>query len=96
MKQTSCCGAVCAECKCYEILCKGCSESKGEVFHTPKGEACPIYVCAVHKKKVKNCGECRLVPCVLWRDTRDPQLSDEEFQNSIQVRRANLKNVKDA
>lgn len=91
MKQTSCCGAVCMECACYGDLCKGCNESKGEVFHAPKGKACPIYACAVHEKKVKNCGECPLIPCAVWSNTRDPQMSDEEFQNSIQERMTNLK-----
>ena len=66
--------------------------SSGRVFHAPKGKACPIYGCAVHKKRFVNCAECAGLPCDVWKATRDPQLSEAEFARSIEERIKNLRN----
>ena len=87
----SCCGTKCIECGFYGNLCKGCDKSFGRVFHAPQGEACPIYECSVNQKKMKSCGECDLLPCDIWRNTKDPSLSDEEFEQSIKDRMNRLK-----
>lgn len=85
------CGADCAACELYGNLCKeGCSACKGHVFHAPEGEACPLYACPVEKHGYTNCGECGERPCALWRATRDPNLSDEAFEQTITDRLANL------
>ena len=88
----SCCGTQCRECACYGTMCKGCNESEGKVFHAPEGQACPIYECSVNQKKQKDCGCCKKLPCDIWRSTKDPSMSDEEFENSIRQR---VKNVRE-
>lgn len=87
----SCCGMACGECSCYKTICQGCNEAQGKVFHAPQGKACPIYECSVQKKKFVNCGKCEKLPCEIWRGTRDPRLSQEEFDQSIAERVENLK-----
>lgn len=86
MKNLSCCGTDCSVCGCYGSLCKGCNTCEGKVFHAPQGSACPIYECAVKQKGFKNCGQCKEVPCSIWRNTRDPQYTDAQFEESIQSR----------
>lgn len=87
----SCCGTDCTKCGCYGTMCKGCNESLGKVFHAPEGQACPIYECSVNQKKLKGCGDCSSVPCEIWRKTKDPSYSDEEFEQSIKERVNRLK-----
>lgn len=87
----SCCGIECKKCGFYGSLCKGCNECQGKVFHAPYGKACPIYVCSVQKKRLATCKDCEQIPCTIWKETRDPQLSDEEFEKSIEERVKNLK-----
>lgn len=87
----SCCGTDCGTCSYFETMCKGCSASLGRVFHAPEGQACPIYECSVNKSKLKDCGECCDVPCAIWKKTKDPSLSEEEFLLNIQERVARLK-----
>lgn len=87
----SCCGTECMKCEFYGAMCKGCNASLGKVFHAPKGQACPIYECSVNQKKLKRCGVCGSVPCEIWRKTKDPSFSEEEFEKSIQERINGLK-----
>lgn len=87
----SCCGTECKKCGCYGTLCKGCNECQGKVFHAPVGKACPIYACAVQKKRLATCGGCDQIPCAIWKETRDPRYSDEEFEKSIEERMDHLK-----
>ncbi|MDE7431767.1 MAG: DUF3795 domain-containing protein [Lachnospiraceae bacterium] len=86
MQNLSCCGTDCGSCGCYGNLCEGCNERKGKVFHAPEGKACPIYECSINKNAYKNCGQCKEIPCGVWRSTRDPKYSDEEFNKSIENR----------
>lgn len=86
----SCCGTDCAACGCYGSSCQGCNAHKGRVFHAPAGKACPIYACAVEEKGT-GCGHCKEVPCQIWRETKDPALSEEAFAQTIQNRLQNLK-----
>lgn len=90
MSDISCCGTKCNTCYCYGNMCNGCNECKGKVFHVPKGETCSIYECSKNHKQLKNCGECKDVPCNIWMKTRDPKFSDEEFQKNIEMRIQNL------
>ncbi|MGN0578553.1 MAG: VOC family protein [Ruminiclostridium sp.] len=87
-RDISVCGADCKACSCLGSLCKGCNAAEGKVFHSPEG--CPIHNCAKGEKKLKSCGECSMAPCRVWRSTRDPMLSDEAFENSINERLSNL------
>lgn len=87
----SCCGTDCSECGFLGNMCEGCNVSFGKVFHAPKGRACPIYECSVNQKKLKGCGTCSNVPCDIWKNTKDPSLSDEEFEHNIQERVGRLR-----
>lgn len=87
----SACGTECEACSFLGSLCSGCNESCGKVFHAPKGKACPIYSCAVQKHKFANCATCENLPCSIWKATKDPSLSEQAFEESIQTRVKNLK-----
>ena len=87
----SCCGTECNSCRCYGNMCRGCNASFGKVFHAPEGHACPIYECSINQKKLTGCGSCSNVPCDIWRKTKDPSYSDEEFEQNIQERISRLK-----
>ena len=87
----SCCGTACKECAFYGGQCAGCNESSGKVFHAPEGKACPIYACSVQKKRYVSCVGCSELPCKIWQSVRDPQLSDQQFEASIQQRVHNLR-----
>ena len=87
----SCCGTDCSKCGCFGNMCKGCSASFGKVFHAPDGQACPIYECVVNQKDMKGCGECEHIPCDIWRKTKDPAFTEEEFERNIQERVDRLK-----
>lgn len=88
----SCCGSECKTCGCYGTMCKGCNESLGKVFHAPEGQACPIYECSMNQKKYKSCKDCDQVPCDIWRSTKDPSFSEEEFEKNIKERVERLRN----
>ena len=87
----SCCGTECTECEFYGTMCKGCNASSGKVFHAPEGQACPIYECSINQKKLGGCGACSNVPCDIWRRTKDPSFSEEEFEQNILERVNRLK-----
>ena len=40
---------------------------------------------------MKGCGECEYVPCEIWRKTKDPVFTEEEFERNIQERVDRLK-----
>lgn len=85
-KLLSCCGTECRKCEYYGTMCKGCNESFGKVFHAPEGQACPIYECSVNQKKQRGCGGCKDIPCDIWRKTKDPSSTEEEFEQNIKER----------
>ena len=87
------CGLECAACSLHPKDCPGCNESGGQVFHSPAGKVCPLYGCAVHKKRRTGCGGCAELPCPLWEQVRDPALSDEAFRASLSARIENWKGV---
>ena len=91
-KNISICGLDCSKCYCFENkMCIGCNACKGIVFHTC-GKECAIYNCCVTKHGYKNCLECKDIPCDIWKKTRDPKYTDEEFERSIKERIETLKN----
>ena len=89
----SVCGTDCGTCGFYGGVCKGCNESCGKVFHAPKGKACPIYACCANKQKYTACGYCKEMPCEIWKMTRDPSMTEEQFENSVRERVHQLKGV---
>lgn len=82
----SVCGTDCSACYCYGNMCNGCNACEGKVFHAPEGTVCAIYKCVIHEKNLKDCGKCGEVPCGIWRATRDPKFSDEEFEKNVSMR----------
>ena len=88
------CGTECRTCSFYGELCEGCNEARGKVFHAPAGQACPIYHCSVNQNRLANCAACEKLPCEIWKMTKDPSMTDEEFEGSIAERVKNLTEVK--
>ena len=52
-----------------------------------------IIIVVLQKNGFKNCSECREVPCEIWKKTRDPKFSDEEFAKNIKERIEMLKSL---
>lgn len=87
------CGASCDGCKHRGNECTGgCEAMQGRVFWTKyiNVDVCPVYQC-VADNSYKNCGDCAKLPCEIWFSLKDPELSDEEHQKSIDDRVAKLK-----
>lgn len=89
----SACGTDCADCPLHGDMCPGCNAVKGKVFHAPEGAACPLFACCANRHRYATCGECGELPCALMRATRDPNLSDAAFEESIRTRVGNLKGI---
>ena len=89
----SVCGTDCTKCTLLGSACKGCNESDGKVFHAPDGKPCPIYGCCANKHRYAVCGYCDDMACDIWKMTRDPSMTDSQFEASIQERINNLKGV---
>lgn len=90
-KNISCCGADCGDCSFYGNPCMGCNEALGRVFHAPEGKECPIYYCCRVQNSFHSCGECEKLPCNVIMGTRDPNLSEDEFLQSVTDRVSRLK-----
>ena len=82
----SVCGTDCSACPLHGNLCTGCNEACGKVFHAPEGKPCPIYGCCVNKHHYATCASCSRVPCAVWQATRDPSMTDEQFEQSVNDR----------
>ena len=92
MNKVTTCGVYCeTECRAYSRECDGCNKLKGKVSWAKfyGKDICPIYKCAKEKSFV-TCAECSQIPCKIWFDTRNPDLTDDEFDQEIQGRLKNL------
>ena len=87
----SCCGSDCSSCYCYGDICQGCNAVCGKVFHMPAGKECPVYACCRIRNGYYSCRECDKLPCELILSTRDPKMSDEEFEQNVADRVERLK-----
>jgi len=87
------CGLYCGDCEYLEGTCQGCSQVKGRPFWTEQFdmEVCPLYGCCVNQKALEHCGLCDDFPCDLFTSLRDPALSDEEAEQSLQKRQKDLR-----
>ena len=92
--ELSACGLNCSDCQFLGKNCGGCNKVSGKTFwaveHLP-AKICPIFDCSINTKKLKNCGKCADLPCKIFTNLKDPAISDEEHQKSIQKRVAALK-----
>ncbi|HNX01607.1 MAG TPA: DUF3795 domain-containing protein [Candidatus Cloacimonadota bacterium] len=88
----SICGVNCrTDCHAFGTECIGCNELDGKVsWAVFYGKStCPIYDCAM-QKGLSSCGKCSDAPCKIWYETRNPDASDEEFEEDIASRMKNL------
>jgi hypothetical protein len=81
------CGLDCKECYAYEKECTGCEAVCGQPFWTEhvEGGQCPLFKCCMEKEHA-SCGACGELPCNKWYDLKDPSMTDDEHQNSINKR----------
>lgn len=86
------CGVDCQNCD-YRPKCQGCQALRGRVWWTSyyDFDTCPLHNCAVDEKKYRSCAECEDVPCNIWLDLKDPDLTEEEHKKSIEDRIKALK-----
>lgn len=89
----SVCGTDCSACPLHGNLCTGCNEACGKVFHAPEGKPCPIYGCCVNKHHYATCASCSQAPCAVWQATRDPSMTDEQFEQSVNDRVSALRKI---
>lgn len=93
-RNISVCGFFCEECQFFKGTCQGCYEVEGKTFWaqeiTPK-KVCPIFDCAINDKKYRNCGNCDDLPCNIFNELKDPNISDEEHKKSVEERIAQLR-----
>ena len=69
---------------------------KGQTFwaveHVP-AKVCPLFDCSVNKKNIRDCGDCKELPCTMFREMKDPASTEEEHQQGLVDRVTRLKNV---
>jgi len=87
------CGMDCTGCPLKEQCGGTCHELKGAPFYVKDFglEVCPIYECAVTKKGYTTCGECAEMPCQIFYDWKDPEMSEQEHLQSVRDRVETLK-----
>ena len=83
----SSCGADCESCD-HLKNCGGCHAMKGVPFYLKDFgfEICPMYDCPVNKKGYKSCADCPELPCQIFYDWKDPNMTDEAHNNSVNER----------
>ncbi|MCL2492284.1 MAG: hypothetical protein FWE87_06045 [Coriobacteriia bacterium] len=70
-----------------------CHEVQGKPFYVKDFgvELCPIYDCAVNKKGFDTCAPCEDLPCQIYIDWKDPEMSEDDHLKSISERTKVLK-----
>jgi len=83
------CGLYCGDCEYLGDKCPGCGRTHGKPFWTELSSigVCPIYGCCAGKKQLEHCGMCNEFPCETFTSLRDPSMSDEEAEKSLNERR---------
>jgi len=82
----SACGLICNECHFFKKECTGCYKVQGSPFWAKDlthNSVCPLYDCSINNKCLKSCGDCSELPCVMFTDLKDPNISDEEHKKAI-------------
>ena len=92
MAEITVCGLICGECSFLGPVCKGCAATKGRPFWVSGYglSSCPIYHCAVEQKGYLCCGRCQALPCETFTKLKDPNMTDEAFQQTLKERIARL------
>jgi hypothetical protein len=88
MTVISACGLLCNECPYFEKECQGCFSMKGKPFWAVTAESgiCALFDCSVNKKQFRDCGGCAELPCKMFLELKDPNISEIEHKKSIQLR----------
>ncbi len=87
------CGVYCGDCHFLGEQCEGCGYVEGRPFWTteiPSG-VCPLHACCREQKELEHCGLCEEFPCKGFLELKDPNMSDEEFQQSLEARQKALR-----
>lgn len=90
----SACGLDCEKCEFFSTQCDGCHKVKGETFWAKdhlEAKVCPIYDCSSNKNHFSSCANCSDLPCKIFWNLKDPNISEEEHLQSISLRVKNLK-----
>jgi len=84
----SSCGIQCNECEFFGQTCSGCPEVKGKPFWVKEMqvESCALYNCCANEKSLSHCGHCSALPCSMFKEYKDPSMSDEEHAQSLKIR----------
>ena len=93
-KMISVCGTICTECDYFKKKeCRGCNIVLGKVWWSGYVDAssCPVYNCVTTIKRIENCGLCLELPCTLWYNLKDPNVTTEQHNRSIVDRVKRLK-----
>ncbi|MDD2715628.1 MAG: DUF3795 domain-containing protein [Candidatus Wallbacteria bacterium] len=82
------CGYTCGGCSHFRKDCAGCRQTEGKPYWSSyvENSRCPIYYCCTNERLLEHCGLCSQLPCETFLKLRDPSLSDEEFQKSLNER----------
>ena len=86
------CGIYCGDCHFLGKECTGCGHVAGRPFWTSlmPDKICPLHDCCSNQKKLEHCGCCPEFPCQTFNDLRDPNMTDEEFNQSLTARKTEL------
>ena len=86
------CGICCGECQFLDQQCPGCGQVAGKPFWTSQAllGICPFYDCCRNQKNLEHCGVCDRFPCKVFSELRDPNMTDDEFEESLNMRKNNL------
>jgi hypothetical protein len=93
----SACGLICNECHFFRKECAGCFNVSGSPFWAKditQNGVCPLYDCSINERGYKNCGDCKELPCTMFTDLKDPNVSEEEHRKALEKRVAILRPVK--
>ncbi|HDP93927.1 MAG TPA: DUF3795 domain-containing protein [Candidatus Aminicenantes bacterium] len=85
------CGIYCGACPLLGRQCPVCGNVNGKPFWTvqvPNG-ICPLHDCCRNRRQLEHCGLCAEFPCKTFSELRDPNMSDEEFTQSLEARKIN-------
>jgi len=87
------CGVYCGDCNFLGKECTGCGYVAGKPFWSKMmpSKICPLYDCCRNKEDLEHCGLCDKFPCKTFLELRDPNMSDEEFIESLKTRQEALK-----
>lgn len=82
----SACGLNCNDCPFFKNPCPGCFEVMGKPFWAKEATdsgICQLFDCSVNQRGYENCGDCSDLPCQIFQDLKDPNISREEHEKSI-------------